>query len=129
MEEMVHSATAERYHLANVPNDAQTANLIVLVKDVLEPARAEANQPFIITSGFRSAELNKKVGGAKNSYHLYGKAADIACISIKQAYVYARLLNKQEKCDLAIVERKRGNVWVHVQWSVNPRHQILSILK
>lgn len=34
-------------------------------------------RPIIITSGYRCPKHNKEVGGAPNSYHLLGKAADI----------------------------------------------------
>lgn len=36
------------------------------------------NRPMPINSGYRSAAHNKAVGGASNSQHLYGLAADIA---------------------------------------------------
>jgi len=39
-------------------------------------------KPIIITSGWRTPEHNKKVGGAKNSQHLYGKAADIKMVGV-----------------------------------------------
>jgi len=42
-----------------------------------ELRRAIGNRPIIINSGYRCPTHNKKVGGAKNSQHLYGKAADI----------------------------------------------------
>lgn len=35
------------------------------------------NVPIYINSGYRTEEYNKKVGGSKNSQHLYAKAADI----------------------------------------------------
>ena len=43
----------------------------------LELIRAFFNAPIKINSGYRSPNYNKKVGGAKNSQHLKGKAADI----------------------------------------------------
>lgn len=45
--------------------------------DALEALRLTLGKPINISSGFRCAEHNKKVNGAKNSYHLLGKAADI----------------------------------------------------
>jgi hypothetical protein len=33
--------------------------------------------PWIITSGFRTVEKNKKVGGVENSAHLKGEAIDV----------------------------------------------------
>lgn len=44
----------------------------------LDDARAIAGVPFVITSGYRCAAHNAKEGGAKNSAHLYGLAADIS---------------------------------------------------
>lgn len=38
---------------------------------------AIGNKPIIVTSGYRNAIYNKKQGGAKNSQHMYGNAADI----------------------------------------------------
>lgn len=35
------------------------------------------NRPLRIVSGLRTPEHNARVGGAKNSQHLYGRAADI----------------------------------------------------
>lgn len=45
----------------------------------LDKARAIANVPFKITSGYRSKETNKRVGGVSTSSHLKGLAADISC--------------------------------------------------
>lgn len=39
--------------------------------------RVRVNRPIYITSGYRCENENIKVGGTRNSYHLYGKAADI----------------------------------------------------
>lgn len=46
---------------------------------VLERLRTHfGSRPITIVSGYRTPEYNRKVGGAKNSQHLYGRAADIA---------------------------------------------------
>ena len=42
----------------------------------LEKIRAAFNLPLKINSGYRSPEHNKKIGGASNSYHMKGLAAD-----------------------------------------------------
>lgn len=45
--------------------------------EVLETIRNHFNEPVIINSGYRTPTWNTKVGGAKNSYHVKGMAADI----------------------------------------------------
>ena len=45
----------------------------------LDKARAIADVPFKITSGYRSKETNNRVGGVSTSSHLKGLAADISC--------------------------------------------------
>jgi len=53
-------------------NKMQSSALIML-----DTARRTAGLPFIITSGYRTKEHNKKVGGVENSAHTKGYAADI----------------------------------------------------
>lgn len=58
----------------NVPTDV-LRNLIDLAKN-LQVLRDEVKKPIKITSGYRPAELNAKVGGATKSRHIMGQAAD-----------------------------------------------------
>ena len=62
-------------HNFEVPNDV-LRNLIELAKN-LQVLRDEVKKPIKITSGYRSPEHNAKIGGAKASQHITGKAADI----------------------------------------------------
>lgn len=45
--------------------------------DKLQQLRDRVGRPIIITSGYRCEAHNRAVGGAANSQHLLGKAADI----------------------------------------------------
>jgi len=47
----------------------------------LDRARALADVPFRINSGYRCKEHNKAVGGKPSSSHLIGWASDIACLT------------------------------------------------
>lgn len=49
--------------------------------DRLQDARTRAGRPFIINSGYRSEEYNRRIGGARNSMHVQGRAFDIALYS------------------------------------------------
>ena len=51
-------------------------NLLELATN-LEVLRAHFNAPVTVNSAYRSPEHNAAVGGAKNSQHLLGKAADV----------------------------------------------------
>lgn len=75
-EELIYSITAERLHIDNMPNDEQQKNLCFLATQ-LQEVRTKFGQPIVVTSGFRSVKLNKKVGGQPSSYHLQGLAADV----------------------------------------------------
>lgn len=44
---------------------------------MLDKGREASNMPWVITSGFRTEEENRRVGGSPTSHHLYGTGADI----------------------------------------------------
>ena len=62
--------------------------------DILHSIRHHFNAPVTITSGYRTPEHNKKVGGAKKSTHMVGIAADIVVKGVPPGKVaqYAELL-------------------------------------
>ena len=79
----------------------------------------DGSHPIVINSGYRSEEVNRKVGGAPNSNHLTGCAADIRVYGIEQAMRYAVILlnyaddSDQEFDELLIERSKKGSYWVH----------------
>lgn len=46
------------------------------------------DKPMVINSGYRTPSHNRRVGGASNSQHLYGKAADIVVRGVNPSRVY-----------------------------------------
>ena len=77
LEELIKSDTANECGIKNSPNSLELKNLTNLTTKILQPIRDAFGKPIIISSGFRCVQLNKKVGGASNSDHLFGAAADI----------------------------------------------------
>ena len=82
-------------------------------------------EPIIITSGYRSPEVNRCVGGAYSSNHLTGCAVDIRCVGVEQAIRYAAILLdtaddwKKEYDELFIERNRKGHYWVH--FAVRPK--------
>lgn len=55
----------------------QVVRLDLILVNQLQKLRDRIMSPIIITSGYRCEKRNKEIGGAKNSLHTEGKAADI----------------------------------------------------
>ena len=108
----------------NIPSHEAIANLANLSK-WLEVLRERAGTPIVINSGYRSPQLNRKIGGAANSNHLTGCAADIRTSGMEQAICYAAILinyakESQQDFDEMLIERNRyGAIWLH--FAVRPR--------
>jgi uncharacterized protein YcbK (DUF882 family) len=64
--------------------------------DLLDAIREKVGEPVYITSGYRCENRNKKVGGAKHSQHVLGKAADIRVKSMSTKQL-AKFLEKNFK--------------------------------
>ena len=62
--------------------DDQLVNIVQAIRDNFGVA-------VTINSGYRNASYNKRIGGAVNSQHIYGKAADIVVSDIDPARVAA----------------------------------------
>lgn len=119
IEELYASATAKARGIDNKPNVQQTINLVYLASNILEPLRKAMGEPIKIGSGFRSEKLNKAVGGAYNSQHLKGQAADL-CIDgdLKKGRRWFDYIKQHLNFDQLIWEKnhKTGNYWVHVSY-------------
>ncbi|MCR5240264.1 MAG: hypothetical protein K6E15_08925 [Prevotella sp.] len=79
----------------------------------------DTEEPIIISSGYRSPEVNRKVGGSPTSNHLTGCAVDIRVAGIEQALRYAVILmdyadeTRQDYDELLIERNRSGRYWVH----------------
>jgi hypothetical protein len=75
--EVTKSDTAKRRGISNMPTEAHIANFKLLAENIFEPIFMHFDKPIFISSGYRSAELNKAIGGAASSQHCQGEAIDI----------------------------------------------------
>jgi putative chitinase len=69
--------------------------------------------PIIINSGFRNEDVNRKVGGVKNSQHLLGQAADIRPKEFEQFQRLVEFLKASPYTDQLLT----GNGWLHISWN------------
>ena len=128
LEELIASETAVRAGIDNAPPAVVVANLRVLAAGLELVRAALGGRPIHINSGFRSAALNAAIGGAKNSMHMRGLAADILCpqfgtpLEVCRAIVVAKVPTDQ-------VIHEFGK-WCHVSFVAPggiPRGELLTI--
>ena len=133
--EMTRSDMAKRKGVSNQPTEEHIANMIVLAEKIFQPIREHFGVPIYISSGYRSAALNKKIGGSKNSQHLTGEAIDIDMdghphVSNVQVFNFIR---NNLFFDQLIWEFGNDSTpdWVHVSYSSsgNQRGHILRAVK
>lgn len=101
--EFTRSATAIRHDINNTPTMVEVKRLKALCENVLEPLRKRFGV-IRITSGYRSYRVNEKVGGARNSQHLYGEAADIHCGSTLMGKKFYDFIRENCEFDQMLVE-------------------------
>ena len=103
----------------NIPSVQDVVNMTYGCHQLLEPARIIVG-PIIINSGFRSDSVNRKVGGVKNSQHLFGQAADIRPKDPAQFQRLVDFFKSWEFTDQLLT----GRGWLHISWNpfAHPRH-------
>jgi hypothetical protein len=133
LSEVIRSESAKRHNISNMPTPEHIENLKVLAEKVFQPIRDHFGVPIHVSSGYRSAALNKRIGGAKTSDHLLGKAIDIDQdeTSITNAQVFDFIKNNLKFSQLIWEFGTDKNPdWVHVSYDPkNLKCQILKAIK
>lgn len=125
--ELIQSSTACRLGIDNNPTPTVRVHLTETIT-LLESIRAEWEEycaehslgtPAIrVSSGYRSPELNKAVGGVKNSAHVEGYAADLQPVNGKQdefeKFFATEFSHMGYAFDQIIIEKSKTSRWVHV---------------
>ena len=125
--EFQNSDTATTRGINNKMNELQIASAKLLCENVFEPLRLYLNIPIKISSGFRSAQLNKMIKGSLTSQHTKGEAMDIK-IDAKGFYFI------KDKLEFDQLIWEFGNdeqpSWVHVSYKKSGnRKQVLKATK
>jgi len=136
LKEFTRSEAANKHQLYNVPREeSEIANLRALALKVLEPAREILNKPLIITSGFRCGTLNRLIGGAAQSQHMYGEAADFIVRGLSM-FDAAITLAAQDSLpfdqliyEIRVRQEQRPLEWLHVSHKRlgGNRHEVLTV--
>ena len=116
--EMTRSGTATKLGIDNTPTAEDIDRMRLLCRRTLEPIRRQMGR-LMVNSGYRSELLNKAVGGARNSQHTRGEAADLYCKDLDTAQRMMVLLSYGYiPFDQFIIEQKLyyGVCWVHVSY-------------
>ena len=122
LEEMTHSQAATRAGIKNLPDKAQTLALTNLVINVLDPLRKAVGRPVVVSSGFRSEQVNKLIGGSATSQHRFGEAADITIPGLTNDEIVTAVKNAKLPFDQMIEE---FGSWVHISYGPRHRREIL----
>jgi len=133
LKELIISSTAERLGIENKPNGEQLVSLSILTQAILQPIRDEFGV-VSISSGLRVPDLNKAIGGSKDSSHCKGEAADFECYSVSNYDLCSWIIAKL-KFDQLILEFYTRNDpqsgWVHCSYKRDGsnRNQVMTAIK
>jgi uncharacterized protein YcbK (DUF882 family) len=113
--ELTRSDTAEREGIPNQPTAAEIDCLRTLCVAILDPLREAIARPIKVNSGYRGPALNRRIGGATNSQHAQGKAADIQAPGMAVLALFQTVIRLGLPFDQLIYEAKNATAkWVHV---------------
>ena len=136
LSEVTRSESAKRKGISNMPTEAHIANFKLLAENIFEPIRQHFRCPIIISSGYRSKELNSAIGGSLTSQHCQGEAIDIDMdgtaqgVTNKMVFDY---IKDNLNFDQLIFEFGDDNNpdWVHVSYESTgkQRKQILRAIR
>lgn len=122
------SDTALKYGIDNKTSARARDRLRLLVSNVLEPARRELGVPITVSSGYRSPQLNRLVGGSPTSDHKFGRAADIR--TVPRSYMIQLGIFIQTQCEFKQLIWEFGGAWIHVAYHADyNRGEVLEAFK
>ena len=128
LEELTASETAARKGIDNTPSEDVINNLKRLAAALQEVRALLNNRAILISSGYRSPELNQAVGGSATSDHCKGLAADFICPSYGTPNDIVRAIAASGLSFKQVI--REFDKWVHLsipEEGQEPRKQALII--
>ena len=110
VKEIIYSKTAEKNNIDNYPKDEEVICNLNYTLQRLNEIREGFGSPIYINSGYRCEELNKLVGGVKNSKHQEGLAVDLRF----DAELFKYILDNYSFDQLIREGNKRSGMWIHL---------------
>lgn len=126
LEEATFSEVASRKNIDNMPDQDVFENMKHAAQG-MEMVRKILGSPISVSSWYRGPKLNRAVGGATKSAHMFGFAVDFRCNEFGDPFEVAKRLSEYKeylKYDQLIHEYGR---WVHISFDPKQRMQDLSI--
>lgn len=136
LSEVIRSESAKRNGISNMPIALHIENFKLLAEKVFEPVRLHFGCPIHISSGYRSAELNRCVGGSSTSQHCSGEAIDIdmdgstSGVTNKMVFDYIKDNLSFDQLIWEFGDSKNAD-WIHVSYESTgkQRKQILKAVR
>jgi zinc D-Ala-D-Ala carboxypeptidase len=132
LSEFTESPKADRLGIDNTPNKEAIDNLQELVTFVLQPIRDRYGS-VVISSGYRSPELNKAIGGSTTSDHCLGCAADFEVQGMDNKEMAKWIANNLDFKQVILEFYHEGDMhsgWIHCSYKKdNNKKQKLNALK
>ena len=105
----------DKYKKLNLLKAQEHMGKMYMLAGFAERVREIIGKPMIITSGYRCPELNKAIGGAITSQHIFCEAIDFVVKGLRPEDVFNRIVTSDLKYNQIIIERnKSGSQWVHI---------------
>ena len=124
--EAIHSQTAKRKGIDNTPTAKQVEVMKLTAEKIFEPLRKFVGGPIKVNSFFRSAELNKAIGGSKTSQHCKGQAVDLECLKESNADVAMWIENNLDFDQLILEFYTPGDPrsgWIHISYNEDGKNR------
>lgn len=126
LSEVLASDTAARRGISNTPGPAALRNILQALGPGLQRVRDRLGVPLLISSGYRSQALNAAIGGARNSQHMEGLAADFTAPSFGRPIDIVRFL--AGSTGVGFDQLIQEGAWVHVSFAATgqPRGEVMT---